>query len=201
MEILEKLCYFNRKQAEEVPPQAANVTAGIIAEYNAFIHTKTMETVRHLTGADFVIAAAERDFMHKRCSCHCRGHAHLHGTSAEARSENETARRLLPGGHFGCRRRYISENRCRWHACGCEPERTYAGNLVEVPSSPPDTSWFLRHEAGKAARSHALCSSRLSFLMRFSFLASPYWFGLRIRKSTAQPAYAYFQYASSVREG
>ena len=40
-------------------------TAGIIAEYNPFHngHQYQMETVRHLTGADFVIVAMSGDFL------------------------------------------------------------------------------------------------------------------------------------------
>lgn len=42
-------------------------TAGIIAEYNPFHngHQYQMETVRHLTGADFVIVAMSGDFMQR----------------------------------------------------------------------------------------------------------------------------------------
>lgn len=48
--------------------QEANVkTAGIIAEYNPFHngHQYQIETVRHLTGADFVIVAMSGDFMQR----------------------------------------------------------------------------------------------------------------------------------------
>ena len=63
---------LTEKQAEETTEQEANVkTAGIIAEYNPFHngHQYQMETVRHLTGADFVIVAMSgRDFhgIHQR---------------------------------------------------------------------------------------------------------------------------------------
>ena len=42
-------------------------TAGIIAEYNPFHngHQYQMETVRHLTGADFVIVVMSGDFMQR----------------------------------------------------------------------------------------------------------------------------------------
>ena len=42
-------------------------TAGIIAEYNPFHngHQYQMETVRHLTGADFVIVAMSGDFLQR----------------------------------------------------------------------------------------------------------------------------------------
>lgn len=42
-------------------------TAGIIAEYNPFHngHHYQMETVRHLTGADFVIVAMSGDFLQR----------------------------------------------------------------------------------------------------------------------------------------
>ena len=42
-------------------------TAGIIAEYNPFHngHQYQIETVRHLTGADFVIVAMSGDFMQR----------------------------------------------------------------------------------------------------------------------------------------
>ena len=42
-------------------------TAGIIAEYNPFHngHQYQIETVRHLTGADFVIVAMSGDFLQR----------------------------------------------------------------------------------------------------------------------------------------
>ena len=42
-------------------------TAGIIAEYNPFHngHQYQMETVRHLTGADFVIVAMSGDYVQR----------------------------------------------------------------------------------------------------------------------------------------
>lgn len=59
---------LTEKQAEETAGQEANMkTAGIIAEYNPFHngHQYQMETVRHLTGADFVIVAMSGDFMQR----------------------------------------------------------------------------------------------------------------------------------------
>ena len=86
-------------------------TAGIIAEYNPFHngHQYQMETVRHLTGADFVIVAMSGDFMQR-------------GVPAIADKYTRTRMALLGGagcmgdrfrGIFCCRRRTASRKNRR----------------------------------------------------------------------------------------
>mgnify|MGYP002450964596 CR=1 FL=1 len=82
-------------------------TAGIIAEYNPFHngHQYQMETVRHLTGADFVIVAMSGDFLQR-------------GVPAIADKYTRTRMALLGGGDrfrgiFCCRRRTASRKNRR----------------------------------------------------------------------------------------
>lgn len=92
-------------------------TAGIIAEYNPFHngHQYQMETVRHLTGADFVIVAMSGDFLQRGVPAIADKYTHPHGTSRRCRSGTRTSGCMGDRfrGIFCCRRRTASRKNRR----------------------------------------------------------------------------------------
>ena len=180
---------LTEKQAEETTEQEANVkTAGIIAEYNPFHngHQYQMETVRHLTGADFVIVAMSGDFMQR-------------GVPAIADKYTRTRmallavpiwysnfrlygrplpRNILLPERTASRKTGVVDTLCY----GCEtPEKELMQAIVEVLSkNASDYQMLVSYDMKQgnpfpAARSHALCSLLPSFSSDAvsSFLASP----------------------------
>ncbi len=165
-------------------------TAGIIAEYNPFHngHQYQMETVRHLTGADFVIVAMSGDFLQR-------------GVPAIADKYTRTRMALLGGADLVLELPAVMGDRFRgiFFAAGgvqllgktgvvdtlcygCEtPEKELMQAIVEVLSkNASDYQMLVSYDMKQgnpfpAARSHAMCSLLPSFSSDAvsSFLASP----------------------------
>ena len=164
-------------------------TAGIIAEYNPFHngHQYQMETVRHLTGADFVIVAMSGDFMQRGVPAiadkYTRTRMALLGGAdlvleLPAVWATASAEYFAAGGVQLLGKTGVVDTLCY----GCEtPEKELMQAIVEVLSkNASDYQMLVSYDMKQgnpfpAARSHALCSLLPSFSSDAvsSFLASP----------------------------
>ena len=163
---------------EETTEQEANVkTAGIIAEYNPFHngHQYQMETVRHLTGADFVIVAMSGDFMQRGVPAiadkYTRTRMALLGGAdlvleLPAVWATASAEYFAAGGVQLLGKTGVVDTLCY----GCEtPEKELMQAIVEVLSkNASDYQMLVSYNMKQGnpfpvARSHALCSLLPSF--------------------------------------
>lgn len=164
-------------------------TAGIIAEYNPFHngHQYQMETVRHLTGADFVIVAMSGDFLQRGVPAiadkYTRTRMALLGGAdlvleLPAVWATASAEYFAAGGVQLLGKTGVVDTLCY----GCEtPEKELMQAIVEVLSkNASDYQMLVSYDMKQGnpfpvARSHALCSLLPSFSSDAvsSFLASP----------------------------
>ena len=164
-------------------------TAGIIAEYNPFHngHQYQIETVRHLTGADFVIVAMSGDFLQRGVPAiadkYTRTRMALLGGAdlvleLPAVWATASAEYFAAGGVQLLGKTGVVDTLCY----GCEtPEKELMQAIVEVLSkNASDYQMLVSYNMKQGnpfpvARSHALCSLLPSFSSDAvsSFLASP----------------------------
>ena len=164
-------------------------TAGIIAEYNPFHngHQYQIETVRHLTGADFVIVAMSGDFLQRGVPAiadkYTRTRMALLGGAdlvleLPAVWATASAEYFAAGGVQLLGKTGVVDTLCY----GCEtPEKELMQAIVEVLSkNASDYQMLVSYDMKQGnpfpvARSHALCSLLPSFSSDAvsSFLASP----------------------------
>ena len=158
-------------------------TAGIIAEYNPFHngHQYQMETVRHLTGADFVIVAMSGDFLQRGVPAIADKYTRTRMATITKSAPvwaTASAEYFAAGGVQLLGKTGVVDTLCY----GCEtPEKELMQAIVEVLSkNASDYQMLVSYDMKQgnpfpAARSHALCSLLPSFSSDAvsSFLASP----------------------------